>query len=70
MTKDETDFDTWYEFIKQEVDDRVAEEVPGPEDFRQQYADGDNAYDIVDEICSEYEYDEYAEDDDDADADD
>lgn len=64
MTKDETDFDTWYEFIKQEVDDRVNVEVQGPDSFRQQYADGDNAYDIVDEICSEYEYDEYTEDDD------
>lgn len=61
MTKDDFDFDTWFGVLQSHTLDRVDVDLRDSDAFRQKYADGADVYDVINEVWSEYEFDDYSE---------
>ena len=54
MTKDEVDFDTWFDTLCIHVLDRSGVEFTDDDSVRADYESGRDVYDVIDEIVAEY----------------
>lgn len=54
MTKDEFDFGTWFDVLQVNVLDRTGVDFNDQDSVRQEYDNGDDVYDVIDNICAEY----------------
>jgi len=54
MTKNEFDFDTWFDSLAMMVLDQAGVEFHDQESVRQDYENGRNLADVADEIAAEY----------------
>ncbi len=56
MTKDDFDFDTWFDTLKIHVFDRAGVEFQDEDSVREDYNNGRDVYDVIDDIvAAEYE---------------
>lgn len=55
MTKDDFDFDTWFDTLKINVLDRAGVEFQDEDSVREDYNNGRDVYDVIDDIVAEYE---------------
>lgn len=54
MTNEDTDFETWFGVLSVQVLDRVGVEFQNEDAVRGDYEQGRDVFDVIDEICSEY----------------
>jgi hypothetical protein len=54
MQKPEFDFDTWFGVLQSNVLDRTGVDFKDEDSVRQDYEDGRDVYDVIDEIADEY----------------
>ena len=54
MTKNEFDFETWFDQLAMHVLDRTGVEFRDEESVREDYEKGRDMFDVVDEIAAEY----------------
>lgn len=54
MTKDDFDFETWFDSLAVMVLDKTGVELRDPDSVRQDYETGRNLADVADEIAAEY----------------
>ena len=54
MTKDETDFDTWFGVLQSNVLDKTGVNFKDHKAVRDDYDTGRNVYDVIDDIAVEY----------------
>lgn len=55
MTKNEIEFDDWFDNVALHVLDRTGFEFRDADSVRGDYEAGRDAYDVIDEIVAEYE---------------
>lgn len=58
MTNKEADFGTWFGIVAVQVLDRCGVDFRDQDSVANDYATGRDAFDVVDEICAEYEFGE------------
>lgn len=58
MTKNDVDFDTYFETLQIHVADRAGAHFSDEAAIREDYEAGRNVFDVIDEICAEYGDDE------------
>jgi len=54
MTKSDFDFDTWFDTLCIHVLDRAGVEFRDADSVREDYEQGRDVYDVIDEIVAEY----------------
>jgi hypothetical protein len=54
VTKNDTDFDTWFGVLNVNVLDRAGVDFNDEESARKDYDDGKDVFDVIDEIVAEY----------------
>lgn len=54
MTKDEFDFETWFENLALHVSDSTGVDFTDMESVREDYENGRDMFNVVDEIVAEY----------------
>ena len=54
MTKPEFDFDTWFGVLQANVLDRSGVDFKDEDSVRDDYENGRDVYDVIDEIVAEY----------------
>ena len=55
MTKAEFDFDTWFGVLQINVLDKAGVDFKDEDSVRDDYNNGRDVYDVIDEIAAEYE---------------
>ena len=54
MTKQDFDFETWFDVLQTNVLDRTGANFRDRDSVREDYDQGACVYDVIDEICAEY----------------
>lgn len=54
MTKDTHDFETWYETLQLQVAERTGVKFTDEDSVTDDYENGRNVFDVIDEIAAEY----------------
>lgn len=54
MTKQDFDFETWFDTLKIHVLDRAGVEFDDEDSVREDYDNGRDVYDVIDDIVAEY----------------
>ena len=55
MTNNDTDFDTWFDTVQAHVLDETGVHFNDRDSVKSDYDEGLDAFDVIDEIVSEYE---------------
>ena len=55
MTKTEVDFDTWFGVLQANVLDRAGVDFKDADSVRDDYNNGRDVHDVIDEIAAEYD---------------
>ena len=63
MTKQDFDFETWFDVLQTNVLDRTGVNFRDRDSVREDYDQGAVVYDMIDEICAEYGEDDDHQDD-------